>query len=138
MFLDATSEDLLNDFETFGLLFESMAVRDVRSYAQTVGGRVYHYRDKDGLECDIIVHLSDGRWGAMEVELGSEKGIEEGARNLLRLRNKVNDRYRGKLSFMSIIVSTNLAYTRKDGIHVIPLACLKERCSPSMRRDDGT
>lgn len=127
MFLDATSDDLLNDFETFGLLFESMAVRDVRSYVQALGGRAYHYRDKDGLECDIIVHLGDGRWGAMEVKLGSEKGIEEGARSLLRLRNKVNDRYRSKLSFLAIVVSTNLAYTRRDGIHIIPLACLRER-----------
>lgn len=126
MFLDATSEDLLNDFETFGFLFESMVVRDIRSYAQAIGGNVYHYRDKEGLECDIIVHLNDGRWGAIEVKLGSEKGIEDGARNLLKLRNKVDDRYRNKLSFMAIVVSTNLAYTRQDGIHVIPLACLKE------------
>lgn len=128
MFLDATPTDLLNDFETFGFLFESMVVRDIRSYAQAIDGKVYHYRDKDDLECDIIIRLGDGRWGAMEVKLGFERGIEEGARNLLRFRDKVSDRFRSRLSFMAIVVSTNLAYTRADGIHVIPLACLKERC----------
>lgn len=141
MFLDATSEDLLNDFETFGLLFESMVVRDIRSYVQALGGRAYHYRDKDGMECDIIVHLGDGRWGAMDVKRGSEKGIEEGVKRLLRLRNKVNDRYRSKLSFLAIVVSTNLAYTRRDGIHIIPLACLRERgprsCGGAAEHDDA-
>ena len=136
MFLDATPADLLNDFETFGFLFESMVVRDIRSYAQAIGGKVYHYRDKDGLECDIIVHLDDGRWGAIEVKLGSDRGIEEGVRNLLVLRDKVNEQYRNKLSFLAIVVSTNIAYTRQDGIHVIPLACLRERWIPSRRIAD--
>lgn len=136
MLLDATPTDLLNDFETFGFLFESMVVRDIRSYAQAIDGKVYHYRDKDGLECDIIIRLGDGRWGAMEVKLGSERGIEEGARNLLRFRDKVSDRFRSRLSFMAIVVSTNLAYTRADGIHVIPLACLKERCPSEQVGDE--
>ena len=123
--LDAHPEDLLSDFETFGLLFESMAVRDLRSYAQAIGGKVHHYRDSEGLESDTIIHLNNGRWAAVEIKLGSEAGIESGVKNLRSLERKVDDTYRNKLAFKAIVTATKAAYTRDDGVHVIPLACLR-------------
>lgn len=123
-FLDAGPEDLVHDPETFGLLFESMAVRDLRVYAQTLDGHVCHYRDKNGLEIDAIVHLPRGRWGAVEVKL-NDSWADAGARNLLRLRDKVDSDRMGDPAFMAIVTADGAAYTREDGIHVIPLSCLR-------------
>lgn len=124
-FLDASSGDLEKDPNTYGLLFESLVVRDLRIYAQHLGGSVYHYRDSDGLEADCIVHLNDGRWGAVEVKLGSY-GVDEGARNLLRLARKVDAESMNPPSFLAVVTSCGLAYTRDDGVHVIPLGCLRD------------
>ncbi len=77
--LNVTPEDLLRDLNSFGLFFEDMAVRDLRVYASALGGEVRHYRDNAGLECDAVVHLEDGRWGAIEIKLGGDELIEEGA-----------------------------------------------------------
>lgn len=123
--LDAHPEDLLSDLETFGLLFESMAVHDLRSYSQAIGGKVHHYRDSEGLESDTIIHLNNGRWAAVEIKLGSEAGIESGAKSLRSLERKVDGAYRNKLAFKAIVTATKAAYTRDDGIHVVPLACLR-------------
>lgn len=121
--LGASPADLMTDLNTFGLLFEDMAVRDLRVYAQTLNGNVYHYRDSRGLECDTIVHLKDGRWAPIEIKLGGEKLIEEGARNLLRLQADVNEKKTP--SFLMILTATGAAYRRPDGIFVVPINCLK-------------
>lgn len=121
--LGASPEDLLSDLNTFGLLFEDMAVRDLRVYAQTLNGNVLHYRDSRGLECDTIVHLKDGRWAPIEVKLGGDNLIEEGANNLLKLKADINEKHQP--SFMMILTATGPAYQRKDGIYVVPINCLK-------------
>jgi predicted AAA+ superfamily ATPase len=124
-FLGAKARDLEMDPNTFGLLFESLVVRDLRIYARSLGGEVYHYRDADGLEADAIIHLNDGRWGAIEVKLGSH-GIDAGARNLIRLAHKVDTENMGAPSFLAVVTATEFAYTREDGVHVIPLGCLRD------------
>ena len=117
-------EDLIHDMKTFGLLFESMCVRDLRVYAQTLDGEVYHYRDHSGLEADAVVHLRNGEWGAVEVKLRSGDSIDEGARNLLRLAKKI-DRHKMKApSFLMVLTATEFAYRREDGVYVVPIGCL--------------
>ena len=124
-FLRASAEDLMWDPKTFGLLFESMAVRDLRVYANSLGGDIFHYRDSDGLEADAIVHLHNGKWGVAEVKLGAGM-IDDAAKNLLKIKDKIESDAMGTLSFLAVITGTEYAYTRKDGIHVIPLGCLKD------------
>ena len=123
-FLNASSDDLEHDPRTFGLLFESMVIRDLRVYAQSIEGRVHHYRDADGLEADAVVHLHNGRWGAFEVKLGSGS-ISKAADNLKKLRGKVDADMEHPPSFLAIITGTEHAYTRSDGVHVIPVGCLR-------------
>jgi predicted AAA+ superfamily ATPase len=122
--LRATPDSLLNDFNTFGLLFESLCIRDLRVYAQAIDGEVFHYRDKNGLEADAIVHLKDGRWGAIEVKMGA-KEIETAAKNLRTLRNKVNIDKMREPSFLMVLTATELAYRRSDGVYIVPIGCLK-------------
>ncbi len=121
--LGASPADLMSDLNTFGLLFEDMAVRDLRVYAQTINGNVLHYRDSRGLECDTIVHLKDGRWAPIEIKLGGDNLIEEGARNLMRLKSDIAEK--NQPSFMMILTATGPAYRRQDGIYVVPINCLK-------------
>ena len=125
-FLDAGPEDLIGDLKTFGLLFESMVIRDLRVYAQANDGKVYHYRDKDGLEADAIVHLFGGRWAAFEVKLGGQDAIDHGTKTLMALRDKVGGEGMKPPSFLAVITATGYAYTRPDGVHVIPIGCLRE------------
>ena len=116
-------EDLLNDLNTFGLLFETMAVRDLRVYADSLNGQVYHFRDKNGLECDAVVHLRNGSYGLIEIKLGGEKLIEEGAETLKDLSNKIDTGKMKAPSFMMVLTGTgNYAYVRQDGVAVVPLA----------------
>ncbi len=119
-----TPEKLLEDFNTFGFMFESLCVRDLRIYAQALDGEVYHYLDKSGLEADAIVYLNDGRWGAVEIKLGS-KEIEEAAAHLIKLKNKINTDKMREPSFMMVLTGTELAYRRNDGIYIVPIGCLK-------------
>lgn len=121
--LGAAPADLMSDLNTFGLLFEDMAVRDLRIYAQTLNGKVLHYRDSRGLECDAIVHLADGRWAPIEVKLGGDALIEEGAKNLNKLKDDIDGKQHP--SFMMILTATGPAYRRPDGIYVVPINCLK-------------
>lgn len=121
--LGASQADLMSDLNTFGLLFEDMAVRDLRIYAQAINGVVMHYRDSRGLECDTIVRLRDGRWAPIEIKLGGENLIEEGVRNLNKFKADVAEKYQP--SFMMILTATGPAYRRQDGIYVIPINCLK-------------
>lgn len=114
-------DDLMNDLESFGLFFEDMAVRDLVIYSSYLGAQVKHYRDSSGLECDAIIHFENGKWAAVEIKLGGEKLIGEGAKNLEKLKHVVdNDR----LAFRMILTATGPAYRRKDGIYVVPLNCL--------------
>jgi predicted AAA+ superfamily ATPase len=122
--LRATPDSLLNDFNTFGLLFESLCIRDLRVYAHAIDGEVFHYRDKSGLEADAIVHLKDGRWGAVEVKMGT-KEIETAAKNLKTLRDKINVDKMREPSFLMVLTATELAYRRPDGVHIVPIGCLK-------------
>lgn len=121
--LGATPEKLLFDFETFGLMFESMCVRDLRVYAAPLGGRVYHYRDKTDLEADAVVTLPDGRWAPIEVKLGGSK-IDDAADNLRSLADRVDQSRMGAPSFLMVLTGTQAAYVREDGVLVVPLACL--------------
>jgi predicted AAA+ superfamily ATPase len=121
----STSDSIIGDLNTMGFLFESLCVRDLRVYSQPIGGEVYHYRDRNNLEADIVVHLPDGRWGAIEVKL-SNNSVDYGAENLLNLKNKIDtDRMRSP-SFLMVLVSSGSAYVRKDGVLVVPIGCLKD------------
>ena len=115
---------LLQDFEYFGFLFEALCTRDIRVYAQHNDGEVFHFRDKTGLEADLIVQLRDGRWGAIEVKLGN-KQIEEAAENLLKLKNKINSDKMREPSFLMVLTGGQFAYCRKNGVFIVPIGCLK-------------
>jgi predicted AAA+ superfamily ATPase len=123
--LRANSNSLLQDFNTFGLLFESLCIRDLRIYAQAIDGEVFHYRDKSGLEADAIVHLKDGRWGAVEVKMGA-KEIEKAAENLKTLREKINLDKMKEPSFLMVLTATELGYQRDDGVYIVPIGCLRD------------
>ncbi|NEW84461.1 MAG: ATP-binding protein [Mariniphaga sp.] len=122
--LRTNPDGLLNDFNTFGFLFESLCTRDIRIYAQAIDGDVFHYRDKSGLESDLIVRLRDGRWAAIEVKLGN-KQIEEAAQNLFALKAKIDEDKMGQASFLMVITGGQYAYRRNDGVLVVPIGCLK-------------
>jgi len=119
------SDGLLHDLNTFGFLFESLCTRDLRVYAQSNDGEIFHYRDKDQLEIDLIVSLNDGRWAAIEVKLG-EHQADEAAANLIQLKNKVDTSRIGEPSFLMVLTGGKFAYKRKDGVMVVPLACLRD------------
>jgi predicted AAA+ superfamily ATPase len=123
--LRAAPDSLLQDFNTFGLLFESMCIRDLRVYAGAIDGNVFHYRDKNGLEADAIVHLNDGRWGAVEVKMGA-KEIEIAAENLKILRDKINLSKMREPSFLMVLTGTEFGYRRSDGVYIIPVGCLRD------------
>ncbi len=119
-------KDLLNDLNTMGLLFEAMCVRDLRVYAEYLGGEVLHYRDKSGLECDTVIHLRNGKYGLAEIKLGGQKLMEEGAVNLKRLADQIDTTKMPLPSFMMIVVGIgDFAYRREDGIYIVPIGCLK-------------
>ena len=118
--------DLVNDLNTMGLLFETLCVRDLRVYAESIGGDVLHYRDKSGLECDTVIHLRNGRYGLAEIKLGGQKLIEEGVENLKALEKKIDTSKMPGPSFMMIVVGIgDFAYRREDGIYIVPIGCLK-------------
>jgi predicted AAA+ superfamily ATPase len=123
--LRANSDCLLQDFNTFGLLFESLCIRDLRIYAQAIDGEVFHYRDKSGLEADAIVHLKDGRWGAVEVKMGT-KEIEKAAKNLKILRDKINLDKMKEPSFLMVLTVGELGYQQDDGVYIVPIGCLRD------------
>ncbi|NLL25017.1 MAG: ATP-binding protein [Spirochaetales bacterium] len=118
--LGLSPDRLKQDFETFGFLFESIATRDLRVYAEEIEGTVYYYTDTTGLEVDLIVELNDGRWGGIEVKLG-ENEVDKASANLLKLAT-ISTR---KPAFLMILTNTRMAYQRPDGVYVIPLGCLK-------------
>ena len=119
--------DLMQDLNTFGLLFETLAVRDLRVYADALDGKVYHYRDKSGLECDAVIHLRNGNYGLIEVKLGGDTLIDEGAEVLKKLANKIDTTAMNSPAFMMVLTAVGqYAYRRKDGVLVVPITCLKD------------
>lgn len=121
--LRVSPEALLQDFELFGLLFESLCTRDLRIFAQSLDGDVFHYRDKTGLEADLILRLRDGRWGAIEVKLG-QRAADEAAKNLLKLSDRIDQMKTPAPSFLMILTASEYAFQRPDGVWNVPLACL--------------
>lgn len=120
-------EKLIADLNTMGLLFETMCIRDLRVYSEALGGKVYHFRDKNGLECDAVTHLRDGRYGLVEIKLGGQRLIDEGAKTLHTLSGKIDTGKMMPPSFMMVLTGTGAyAYRRKDGIWVVPVGCLKQ------------
>lgn len=119
-------EDLKHDLESFGLFFEDFAVRDLKVYADYLGGMVKHYRDNTGLECDAVVHLEDGRWGGIEIKLGGDDLIDSGASSLKRLRDKIVEKSSEKApSFLLVLTAVGGAYKREDGVYVAPINLLR-------------
>lgn len=117
---------LIKDLETFGLLFESMCVRDFRVYADALDGDVFHFRDRTGLECDAVLHLRDGRYGLIEVKLGGNRLIEEGAANLIKLADKIDTTTMSKPSFLMVATGTGeYSFTRRDGVMLAPIRTLR-------------
>lgn len=110
-----------------GLIFENLCVRDLRVYSDSLDGQVYHYRDKSGLECDAVIHLRNGNYGLIEIKLGGDRLIEEGAKSLLTLANKIDTTKMKKPSFLMVLCGVApFAYQRKDGVFVVPIGCLKD------------
>lgn len=119
--------DLIQDLETFGLMFETMCMRDLRVYADVLGGSVYHYRDKSGLECDAVIHLRNGNYGLIEIKLGGDEAIEHGSATLKTLSGKINtDKMKNPAFLMVLTAVGDYAYRREDGVYVIPIGCLKD------------
>ena len=119
-------DDLINDLKTFGFLFETLCVRDLRVFADALVGEVYHYRDKDGQECDAVIHLRNGKYGLIEIKLGGDTLIEEGARSLKTLEAKIDTDKMNAPSFLMVLTGIgDYAYRRKDGVFVVPIGCLK-------------
>lgn len=119
-------KDLLNDLNTFGFLFETLCIRDLRVFADSLNGTLYHYRDKDGHECDAVIHLRNGQYGLVEIKLGGERLIEEGAESLKTLVLKLDINKMNAPSFCMILTGIgDYPYQRQDGIYVIPIGCLK-------------
>lgn len=125
--LELGPNDLINDLDSFGLLFEDMVVRDLRVYADALDGQLYHYRDSNGLECDTVLHRRNGSYALIEVKLGGEERINEGAASLTELAANIDTNKMSIPSFMAVIVGVGKhAYQRKDGVYVIPIGCLKD------------
>lgn len=117
-------EALLDDLNTLGLFFESLAVRDIRVYASKIEASVYHYRDSEGLEVDVIVEKRDGTWAAFEVKMGGEANLDYAAASLHKLKNKVSEARLKTLSSLNIVTAGRMSYTRKDGVNVLALGHL--------------
>lgn len=125
--LGIVPNDLINDLKTFGLIFECLCIRDLRVYSESINGTVYHYKDASDLECDAVVHLRNGSYGLIEIKLGGDKLINEGAQNLIKLQNKIDTTKMKKPSFLMVLTATSkYAYQREDGVYVVPIGCLKD------------
>lgn len=124
--LGISPKDLVNDIQTFGLLFENMAVRDLRVYADALDGSIYHFRDANGLECDAVLHRRDGSYGLIEIKLGGPDNIDKAAVALHTLADKIDDDKMKQPAFLMVVTAIGqYAYRRKDGVYVVPIGCLK-------------
>lgn len=118
-------KDLMNDLESFGLFFEDLAVRDLRIFADVLDGRLYHYRDSSGLECDTVLHRRNGTYALIEIKLGGEKAIEEAADSLKQLAATIDHTRMPQPAFLMVLTAVGpYAYRRPDGIFVVPITCL--------------
>lgn len=118
--------DLMTDLHSFGFLFETMCVRDLRVYAEVLNGNVYHYRDSSGLECDAVIHLRNGQYGLVEIKLGGEKAIDEGVKCLKKLAGNIDLQKMPPPSFLMVLIGVGkFAYRRDDGVYVVPVGCLR-------------
>lgn len=118
--------DLINDLNTFGFIFETLCIRDLRVFADALNGTVYHYRDKSGQECDAVIHLRNGSYGLIEIKLGGDKLIDEGAKSLNLMASKIDTNKMKKPSFLMVLTGIgDYAYCRKDGVFVVPIGCLR-------------
>ena len=125
--LGAGPNDLIADLKTMGFLLETLCVRDLRVFADAINGEIYHFRDKSGLECDAVVHLRNGTYGLVEIKLGGEKLIEEGANSLKSLYDRIDPQKMKLPAFLMVLTGLgNYAYKRDDGIYVVPIGCLKD------------
>ena len=119
-------DDLMDDLKTFGFVFETLVARDLRTYAAALGGQVFHYKDKSGLECDAVVHLRNGRYGLVEVKLGGERLITEGERTLDRLAGEIDTQRMRPPSFRMVVVAAgDFAHIRPGGVVVCPIGSLR-------------
>jgi len=119
--------DLINDLNTMGFLFETLCIRDLRVFADALDGQVYHFRDKYGLECDAVLHLRNGSFGLIEIKLGGDKLIDEGATTLKTLGKKIDTDKMKSPSFLMVLTGTGkYAFRREDGVYVVPIGCLKD------------
>ena len=117
----------MNDLNTFGLIFETLCVRDLRVFAEALNGKVYHYRDKTGLECDAVIHLRNGCYGLVEIKIGGDDLISDGVRTLKALEAKIDPERMKKPSFLMVLTGVGpYAYKREDGVYVVPIGCLKD------------
>ena len=125
--LYANQNDLIMDFNSFGLIYESLALRDLKVYSEAIGGNLYYYRDQNGVECDAVIHLDDGNWAGIEIKLGNtEEVLDEAAKSLLAFKNVVDASVMREPAFLMVLSGTSkYAYRRKDGIYVVPIGCLK-------------
>lgn len=120
-------KDLINDMNTFGLLFETLAIRDLRVYADALAGKVYHFRDRNGLECDAVIHRRNGTYGLIEIKIGGDRLISEGCKTLKTLAEKIDTSRMPAPSFLMLLTGIgNYAYRREDGIDIVPIGCLKD------------
>ena len=120
-------QDLVNDLNTFGLIFETLCIRDLRVYSEALNGTVYHFREKNGLECDAVIHLRDGSYGLVEIKLGGNDLINEGVRTLNELSSRVDTTKMKVPSFKMVLTAVgSYAYRQEDGVYVVPIGCLKD------------
>jgi predicted AAA+ superfamily ATPase len=125
--LGAGPNDLIGDLETMGLLFETLCVRDLRAYADTLDGEVYHYRDSSGLECDAVVHLRNGSYGLIEIKLGGDALIRQGIETLQKMVNVIDTTRMKAPAFRMVLVGTgSYAYKTEDGTYIVPIGCLRD------------
>jgi predicted AAA+ superfamily ATPase len=122
--LGISPEDLINDYKTFGLFFESLCIRDLRIYSDSFGARVYHYRDKDGLEVDAIIHRSNGTWAGVEIKMGDHQ-VNDAVKNLIKLKNKIDAEKMKEPSFLMVLTGGTDSYKTREGIYVVSIGSLK-------------
>ena len=123
--LGITPEGIFKDITTFGLLFESLVVHDLRVYADTIGARVYKYRDSKKREADAVIQFNDGTWALVEVKLGGEKDILQASENLIKIAEDIDWQKSGKPAFLMVVTKNKVAYQMENGVYVVPLCCLK-------------
>ena len=118
--------DLINDLKTFGLIFETLCMRDLKVYAESLDGNIYHYRDSSGLECDAVMHLRNGDYGLIEIKLGGDDLISEGIKNLKELNSKIDTTKMKNPSFLMVLTAIgDYAYKNEDDVYIVPIGSLK-------------